>query len=93
MQLFFHGRITQVSPQLQAVDAQYGLDGGRWTTTQCLVYTMRKGEMSVNTAAQGTTWFTASRKTTLRFFLVSGSRPSAAAADALKKGAVLAAGE
>lgn len=72
MQLFFHGRITQGAPQLQAVDAQHGLDWERWTTTQCLA----KGVMRVTNSAQGRTWFISSRKTSLRVFLGIGSRPS-----------------
>lgn len=37
VQFFFHGRIAQAPPQLQAVDAQHGLDGERWAATQGLV--------------------------------------------------------
>jgi len=37
VQLLLHGRIAQVPPQLQAVDAQHGLDGERRSTAQRLV--------------------------------------------------------
>ena len=37
MQFFFHGRVAQVPPQLQAVDAQHRLHGKRWASAQRLV--------------------------------------------------------
>ena len=37
VQFFFHGWIALVPPQLQAVDAQHGLDGERGAATQGLV--------------------------------------------------------
>ena len=43
MQFFFHGRIAQAPPQLQAVDAQHGLDGEWRAATQILVRTSGKG--------------------------------------------------
>lgn len=39
--LFFHGRIAEVPPQLQAMDAQHRLDGERWTPAQSLMRTAR----------------------------------------------------
>jgi hypothetical protein len=39
VQLLFRGRITEVPPELQAVDAQHGLDGERRPTAQRLVRT------------------------------------------------------
>ncbi|MPM63266.1 hypothetical protein SDC9_110146 [bioreactor metagenome] len=41
VQLFFDGRVAQVPPQLQAVDAQHGLDGERRSTAQRLMRTPR----------------------------------------------------
>jgi hypothetical protein len=39
MQLLFHGRVAQVPPQLQAVDAQHDLGGERRSSAQRLMCT------------------------------------------------------
>jgi hypothetical protein len=75
-QRLFHGQIVEPTQQLQALDAQHGFDGERRSTAQRLLRTSGMGRISSGSAAEGTTRFISSGKTSLRVFLGSVSRPN-----------------
>ena len=53
VQLLLHGRIAEVSPRLQAVDAQHGLDGEWRPTAQRLMRTSGMGPDQFNQRCPG----------------------------------------
>ena len=76
MQFFLYRRIDEVPPKLQTVDAQHGLDGNGGLAPSAGSALRMCRWISANDALHGTTLFILPKRTYLRGFLQSGSRPS-----------------